>query len=254
MCCFSGPVDSVKSTRIFARKTSLKEQVLAYSMAYKSKADVAMVLPIPTPKGSAETAVTFVNLEGYDSLFDDLSKAFPIRPTRSWGPSEGTAHEIKKKLVVQSVGAFEASFVPSIKDFARLDERFRIKPETWEKLPGYKDFGFAVFKLKKGDFKVHPMAFRFPTAPTWKVFFPTVHIHDGKVHDKAGFDHTLYLQAPTDSDGDAAERKKWRESKKVAGQILDIKKCKGLLEKDQHLWQQRLVGKLKNQDTYGWSS
>ena len=38
------------------------------------------------------------------------------------------------------------------------------------------------------------MAFDFPRAAK-KLFFPTVHIHDGKVHDKADFDHALYCQA-----------------------------------------------------------
>ena len=79
--------------------------------------------------------------------------------------------------------------MPTVKDFARLDERFKLPPSTWDDLPGYKDYGFAVFKLKKGEQKVHPMAFEFPRGDTRKLFFPTVHIHDGKVHQTAGFDH-----------------------------------------------------------------
>ncbi len=53
---------------------------------------------------------------------------------------------------------------------------------TWDKLPQYRNYGFAVFKLKKGEHKMHPMAFEFPRADKSKLFFPTVHIHDGKVH------------------------------------------------------------------------
>ena len=103
------------------------------------------------------------------------------------------------------VGSFVASFVPTVKDFSRLDEQFRLPDGTWDKLPAYKDYGFAVFKLKKGEQKVHPMAFEFPRADKTRLFFPTVHIHDGKVHDQAGFDHVLYCQG-------VDTRMRWRES------------------------------------------
>ncbi len=54
-----------------------------------------------------------------------------------------------KKLEVVTVGAYEASFVPTVKDFARLDERFRL-PTAWDALPAVKEHGFVVFKLRKG--------------------------------------------------------------------------------------------------------
>jgi len=37
-------------------------------------------------------------------------------------------------------------------------------------------------------------AFTFPHAKGAKLFFPTVHVHDGEVHKTAEFDHELYLQ------------------------------------------------------------
>jgi hypothetical protein len=40
----------------------------------------------------------------------------------------------------------------------------RLPEGVWAKLPGYADFGFAVFKLKPGNAQVHPMAFSFPAA------------------------------------------------------------------------------------------
>ena len=101
--------------------------------------------------------------------------------------------------------------MPAVKDFARLDERFRLPATTWDALPDYKDHGFAVFKLKSGEKHVHPMAFEFPRADHKRLFFPTVHIHDGKVHKTATFDHELYCQA-----GRGRKRASWKESPSLA--------------------------------------
>ena len=105
-----------------------------------------------------------------------------------------------------------ASFVPAIKDFARLDKQFRLPDSVWEKLPLYKEFGFAVFKLKKpekGEQKVHPMAFEFPRASKNILFFPTVHIHDGTVPAKARFDHSLFARSATSRRWTGRNRPAW---------------------------------------------
>jgi hypothetical protein len=152
-----------------------------------------------------------------------------------------------KKLDVVSVGSFEASFVPTVTDFSRLDERFRLPDEAWNELPQYKGFGFAVFKLKEGKKTIHPMAFDFPTAVPNRLFFPTVHIHDGKVHDKADFDHALYCQA-----GESDDRKAllhWRESERPADSFMDIKRSKGLIDPEAHAYMTTIHGMKKNQDT-----
>jgi len=96
---------------------------------------------------------------------------------------------------VQVVGSFDASFVPTRADFARLDPRFRLDDRAWAQLPGYGEYGFAVFRLRERGGRPHPMAFSFPTRLPGKVFFPTVHIHDGRVHPQERFDHALYLQS-----------------------------------------------------------
>ena len=49
MCCFSRPVTSVSSTKIFARDAGGGRQHLVYSMNYKAAEDLAMVLPLPVP-------------------------------------------------------------------------------------------------------------------------------------------------------------------------------------------------------------
>ena len=61
MCCFSKPVDVVADTNIFARAAKNGRQFLVYSMRFNAKEDLAMILPIPTPKDSAEDAVKFIN-------------------------------------------------------------------------------------------------------------------------------------------------------------------------------------------------
>src|SRR5262245_2257898 len=124
MCCFSRPVDSVTNTNIFARGAAAGRQFLAYEMTLAAKEDLAMILPLPVPPGCAEDAVRFIDLEGYPGFFADLKSGFPEPASRS---APGVAAGGKgKALAVVEVGSFEASFVPAAKDFARLDERFRL--------------------------------------------------------------------------------------------------------------------------------
>lgn len=61
-------------------------------------------------------------------------------------------------------------------------------------LPLYSDYGFAVFQLPRHNAREHAMAFEFPRREKEQLFFPTVHIHDGKVGQAAHFDHALYCQ------------------------------------------------------------
>jgi hypothetical protein len=244
MCCFSRPVKLVADTNIFARGSKEGRQFLVYSMQFSALEDLAMILPIPVPGDTKETAVRFINLEKYPEFFTDLRAGFPILRTIG-GPRLAAGKAAPPKLAVVEVGSFEASFVPAIKDFARLDERFRLPEGVWEKLPQYRDYGFAVFKLRKGASKVHPMAFEFPRARPEQLFFPTVHIHDGKVHTRAGFDHALYCQR---SGNDNLQITEWQESLQPAGLFMKVKKAQGLLEPDEHCYLKELRGQHKNED------
>jgi hypothetical protein len=186
----------VSATRIFARRSADERQALAYQMKLTTPAPVAMVLPLPTPPGDA-TALEFVDLSAVPDLFARLERAFPAPQELGLPKSQGILRGGGPKLEVVPVGDFVASFVPTIADFVRLDERFRLPARVWEALPRYADWGFAVFQLGEktvGKQDVHPMAFTFRTRTTTKLFFPTVHVHDGAVHPQAHFDHTLYAQ------------------------------------------------------------
>ena len=247
MCCFSRTVQSVADTNIFARAGRDGRQFLAYSMKFRSTEDLAMILPIPTPPRSPEDAVRFVNLEKYPEFFTDLNKGFPEPPAPRSAKTDGPPPPAPAgaPLAVVEVGGFEASFVPTVGDFARLDARFRLPADTWERLPQYRDFGFAVFKLKKpdrGDRKVHPMAFDFPRADRAVLFFPTVHIHDGSVPARARFDHALYCQLAE------APRTGWEESPGLANGFVDARKAEGLIDPDGHVYRRQMRGVFENRD------
>lgn len=268
MCCFSGAVDHVANTQIFARLDG-DRQTLVYSMDFAAAADVAMVLPLPTPPGSAEDAVRFVSLEGYPTLFADLRAAFPRPRSRSLGLDDRDGKN-GGVLEVHQVGAFEASFVPSPGDMGRLDPRFRLPDAAWgvlarratreatfpklsaaewDALPDYRDWGFCVFKLraKDGPQHAHPMAFTFPTRWRDRVFFPTVHVHDGRFPLEAGFDHDLYLQVGDRAlSGEAASA--WAESDGPVGQAVDVRRAAGLVDGEAHAYRREVRRVLPNRD------
>jgi hypothetical protein len=270
MCIFSQPVRSVSSTRIFAANHGIGLQSLAYQMTYIADNDLAMILPLPVPENTPEDGVQFVSLQNYPSFFDDMSMAFePPRP-RSFSQDMRMSSVAKGTLVVHEVGDFEASFVPTLDDFGRLDERFRLPRATWNQTPHYADFGFAVFKLKGNKKqkhigfrnrlshamasrgtgttrKVHPMAFIFPRREGTGLFFPTVHIHDGEVHSTETFDHELYFQADDEPEGQASDVEK---SAGVIRDYVSMDRVEGLLEGDKLVYRYTLKGDFPNEDVY----
>jgi len=247
MCCFSRPVASVSATRIFARPGENGRQYLVYSMSIQAGDELAMILPLPVRLPARETDVEFINLKDYPSFFSELDSGFAqalAAASTSYsaeGPTRG------KALAVVTVGDFEASFVPSVKDFSRLDERFRLDDDVWKKLPGYGNYGFAVFKLKRGAMTVHPMAFSFPRRDPQTVFFPTVHIHDGKVHEKAEFDHSIYCQPRPEEHLSIHD---WEESYNHPSGFMQVDKTKGIILPDLHCYKRGMHGLLANRDTF----
>jgi hypothetical protein len=244
MCMFSGKVLSVGDTKIFARGGEGNRQFLVYSMRYAAKDDLAMILPLPTPIASPEDAVRFIDLSGYAEFFDDLRSGFPDPQSRS-------AYQLMPatlSLQVHDVGSFESSFVPALGDFARLDKRFRLSDKVWKNLPQYADYGFAVIKLKPGAKKIHPMAFEFPRRNPANLFFPTVHVHNGKVAKSARFDHALYGQ-PND------QQCEWETSfgfgnmdSLPAKNFMQIDKTLGIVEPERAIRRRLMVGVFSNQD------
>jgi len=190
MCIFTGNINQVSATRIFGRNIR-DRQVIIYDMFLSSDNELAMVLPIPVAIGSDNSTVSFVDLSQYQNLFDDLDDLFPASRFAIAAAANQPADDT---LEVVNVGVFEASLVPKAKDFARLDNRYRLPEAFFSVLPIYQDYGFVVFKLRPGESRVHPMAFSFSTRDNGRLFFPTVHMHDSEVHTQAQFNHTLYAQ------------------------------------------------------------
>jgi hypothetical protein len=250
-------VTSVSATNIFARAApggappggpaASGQQYLAYSMTLAAPEDLAMILPLPAPQGVREDAVRFIDLSGYPEFFDHLANGFPEEQT------DGDELELSASLgskaaplAVVDVGSFQASFVPTIADFDRLDPRFRLPTDVWPRLGRYASFGFAVFRLKAGQHRIHPMALTFLRADPTKLFFPTVHVHDGEVHETADFDHALYCQRAVDVAPDPT----WRRSSKPTWLFTRPGGDRGLLERNQHCLRRRIVGPAPNRDVY----
>ena len=245
---FSAPVESVTETRIFARSLPEGRQVLVYRMKLSAKKDVAMILPIPVKPGSGEKAVQFVDLARYPDMLSDMEALFP-KQDQNLSPAAEAADPFSSgidKLAVENVGAYEASYVPSLADFTRLDERFRLPSGVWDQMPFYNDFGFVVFKFRQVDAEIHPMAFAFPRKDPVRLFFPTVHVHDGKVHDKEDFDHVLYCQKIP---GDPFALTDWTESLELPATAVNIVAARGIVDPRLHIYRKAMKGHLPNTDT-----
>ncbi len=246
MCIFSARISSVANTRVFARSSIDSRQFLVYSMRYEAGSELAMILPLPTPAAPPEDAVRFIDLSGYPRFFEDMEKGFPAMQGRMLSGAPTPASRVLK---VHEVGNFEASFVPRQADFARLDARFRLPENVWDQLPIYKDYSFAVFKLKAGAKDVHPMAFEFPRRNPGELFFPTVHVHHGKAERHAEFDHSLYCQAGTAQNGWETSWSFEEELKPYkAKHFMDIPKSLGLIEPESVVQKRRMLGRMRNED------
>jgi hypothetical protein len=241
----SGKIEEVNSTKIFARLSldgkGRDRQWLVYAMHLDTPSDVAMILPIPVKVGVGEDDVEFEDLSKRVEFFKKLEVLFPDKH-RMRGMTKGYGSDSLgfDTLKVHAVGAFEASFAPTMADMDRLDPRFNLPKKTWDKLPQYKDFGFVVFKLSKGDAERHPMSFSFTSRFNDRLFFPTVHVHDQEVHEVEEFDHKLYAQGLKESGI-------WERSIRP---LDGIERRYSKAMTDLHVFKAELEGELLNEDTY----
>lgn len=261
MCCFSvatpigfvarwfqRPVH-VSATNILARMLAPGVQGLAYSMNLETTHEIAMVLPLPVVPGRGDEAVAFLDLSAESGMFGQLAALFEVmQPARAKGGLAWRA-PAPHRLVVHQVGSFIASYVPSRADFARLDPRFRLPDVLFDAVPHYADYGFAVFQLAPGKVTVHPMALQFPTRDPERLFFPTVHVHDGRFHPKARFDHALYYQTPRCTDVGKFMPFAFFEGDAL-GWATPAKDYAGLVIPRQAMLRRTLRGRQANEDTW----
>lgn len=189
MCIFSQSVRQVSETSIFVRDLGNERHLTVYQMNAVISESTAMILPVPG------TDLTFINLEHYPQFFRILCNLFPSTRLPKYS---NFSRKLSLPLPVYELGLYEASWVPSLRDFWRLDTRFRLPALLWEELPDYGNFGFAVFQLKKGATDLtkqfQPMAYSYRPHNEHSLFFPTTHVHDGRVEPVSLYDHQFYFQ------------------------------------------------------------
>ncbi|HVY31389.1 MAG TPA: hypothetical protein VHB79_32775 [Polyangiaceae bacterium] len=249
MCCFSGHVKHVSGTKIFARLLADGRQLLAYAMKVELEQELAMILPLPVLASAGEGAVSFIDLGDEDGFFEALEAAFPafsVAPAARLFQGPPT----RAPLPVFDVGRYVASFVPTPADFARLDPRFRLPNQLLAQLPIYQDYGFAVLQLKplprgtKMPQKLQPMALAFTPRESRALFFPTVHVHDGSMPARAGFDHALFCQA----DGVLEATLGWVAATEPLGTHLRGARSRELVDGERGGFASPLWGPLPNRD------
>ncbi|MEM6990911.1 MAG: hypothetical protein AAF721_10450 [Myxococcota bacterium] len=255
----------VAGTNIFARGDG-ERQKLVYGMNVASERPLAMVLPLPVPAGADEDAVRFIDLRGYPKFFVDLNECFPVveAPLGRGGGGGGGGGVIKTTLKVHDAGDFEASFVPTLADIHRLDERFVLAPPIWTALSKYADWGFAVFQLRDVAAKrsrlralfglprktIHPMAIDFPRRHRDRLFFPTVHVHGEELGEHEAFDHLLFWQASAPARFEPESRPSFGDGEStVEAQVhVDMERARGLVEGSRTVHRRQLRGRLPNRD------
>lgn len=189
MCIFTSRIGHVSNTKIFVRRTHDALQHLVYSMSLKSLGETAMVLPLPI--ADAATEIEFIDLSSHPQFFDDLRRAI-LKENRVH-----ITYGFESQIPVQTVGTWHASFVPNRNDFSRLDQQFQLRSSILETLPYDCTWGFAVFQLRESlDTQAfHPFGLTFQGRSDFPLYFPTMHVHDGKVDETAKYDHELFMQA-----------------------------------------------------------
>jgi hypothetical protein len=254
MCIFSLPVESVRRTNIFVRTVDarLHLQLVVYEASVAADREVAMILPLPT----IDAHVRFVDMSKFPRFFKELEHVMggPTRGGAALGRDRDRDRD-RGTLPVQRVGSFDASFVPTLGDFGRLDERFRIPPGVLELHPEYRaGFGFAVFKLRDARVLPHPMALLFRRREDCPgLFVPTTHAHDaGTPAATEKFDHCIYAQTDDDRAPAPVFGCDWRESwLKVARRRSEAPPGADLADyafPNHHVFRVELRGRFENRD------
>lgn len=227
MSALAGNLSRLANTHIFARATPNSTQYLVYQMDYAADEDIALILPLPTPPNTARDAVRFIDLVNYRDFFLDIEKGFPY--TRGVPAVRGKTRDDARA---------EASFLPSAAAFSELEAHFRIPQTTWDQLPEYHDFGFAVFKIRARTPLRSPLALEFPTRNPNLLYFPTLQIRDGAAPEEVNFDLDLFCQA----------RAGWLRTYDVASSFMDIQKAQGILDPGERVSRMTVQGMHPNSD------
>lgn len=154
-----------------------------------------MILPVPSTKEGAD--ISLVSMEGAEDLFKVLNEIYTPR-ARSMGLSKSKSRETFS-LEVKKVGDYDVSIVPSLRDFDRLSDIFKVSENVSEILESnYSNgFSFVVAMLNKtGSFQ--PLAYTHEMPRDLKMFVPTRHEHGDDEEGLPDWDHTIYINSFAD--------------------------------------------------------
>lgn len=184
MCIFAAAA-TVQVTKLFASMRDGR-QTLVYEAKIESATANAMILPVPIDRSAASMSIELLDLSGFPCFFDDLSHHFISPPAFAMGG----------ELDVFRVGSFEASIAMERGDLDRLSSRFVLADEIKKALADrYPDHAFVVYQFAPGKVLMHPFAFSFASRYRDRLFYPTVHVHDGAhVAATAKFSHVFFAQ------------------------------------------------------------
>lgn len=130
MCIITNAVRSVAQTQIYVSLSeTLDHQLTIYSNKVDSYSENnRMILPVPN-----SASVQLINLHQYggSTLFTDLDRCFRKNLVAHLYASRSASHLSSKtntssRLIVYDVGSYQASIVPSVNDFERLETNLLI--------------------------------------------------------------------------------------------------------------------------------
>jgi hypothetical protein len=205
MCIISGPVLSVKSTKIFCLPSKNGKRQLTI---YKNDVDTSemnmMCLPVP----NVDT-VKFENVSKH--IFKQCKDSFDIMEPRAYlGGAMWGARSAAAKLEVQSHGSYDVVVVPTtrMEDFDRVPDEFNILSQDVKVFlqKNYSDsYGILLCKLKPGLVEYEPFAYSHEILGK-TLFYPTKHFHLSDFYARWRKDYPdLIIQSDHDPSGGHAD-------------------------------------------------
>jgi hypothetical protein len=225
-----------------------EKQFLVYSMNYRVGEDLAMVLPLPVPVGSKEDAVQFIDLHGYGEFFADLQSGFPVAASDKRRPLSRSmpSHCRQRRSRWFRSAASKRRLCRRSKTLRASMLGFACRTGFGTSCPPTKSRGLRCSSCARMPARCIRWRLRFLAPIASKLFFPTVHIHDGKVHDTAHFDHSLYCQVGSQY----GKTTGWEETPQLASAFVKVAATKGIVDGSAHCYRKTILGNQKNQDTW----
>ena len=222
--------------QMFARMNNFGEQVLVIALHALVAVDAALVLPLPVKPGGR---CAFADVR-YDELFFALERCW--EPSLVISDNPLLEADLLGKLLDAAAPASNGVFFATRADLARLDAKLRPPAPV---IAHYADYGFAVFRLPKGERNVAPLALVFESRDPSRIYFPTLRLVDGKMPERVKMDHRVFLQSWT---GKRIEG--FIESDTAAAEHVDIAAARGLVRGELRGYRTELRGERKNDDLW----